>query len=127
MKVGDNVEGTPEEITDFFENNGMDPNKYFTEPERPLNRVFFILPAAIILIIFGILSFMDTLTSNQTRFALLVGCASSLWLATNVQIRFKNFWATGLVVIGLLSLMLLAVGVLTPADLLDEARSIRDE
>lgn len=125
MKIG-NAVGTPQEITDFFENNGMDPNNFFTQSEPPLNKIWFIVPSVIILIVFVVLTLYDELTAGQTKLGFLIGCGASLWLTINIQLRFKSPWATGVLAIGLLLLMLVAIGVLTPRDLLEQAKSLRD-
>ena len=52
MKLGD-LEGTPKEIKDFFENSGLRVSDYFQPPEKPIHGCWVFMPAIILL---GVLS-----------------------------------------------------------------------
>ena len=42
MKLG--LEGTPEEVINFFQNNGLNPLDYFEKPESSLQTRWLIIP-----------------------------------------------------------------------------------
>ena len=121
MKLGP-AEGTPEEIKDFLENNGMQPDKFFLEPEKPIAARWFLASAVIIFGAIATLMFGEFSDKRAQTFAFLVGGGGALWLAANIQLRFKNAWASGGVLIACILFLLVALGVLLPSDLPNEAR-----
>jgi asparagine N-glycosylation enzyme membrane subunit Stt3 len=124
MKLGP-IEGTKEEITGFFQDNGLQVRDYFQIPEPPIKTVWLVIPALSILPIFAALTLFESLSIGQQIFAFLVGCAAIVWLATVVQLRFKQAWAAGIVLIGGLLLMLVALGDISPIQMLNELKSLR--
>jgi uncharacterized membrane protein len=124
MKIG-NTEGTPEEIKDFFENNSLNIIDYLEKPDQPLKPVWFIVPVSLViaaLLCLTLLAF--TLTSVRTL-VFLLGCSAGFWLAVNVQIRFKNAWATFFVAVGTVLVMLVAIGMVAPIDMLQHLKELR--
>ncbi len=124
MKLGP-IEGTKEEITGFFQDNGLNAADYFQRPEAPIKAVWFVLPALCVVAAFGALTLLGPLSTGQQTFIFLIGCAALVWLATAVQLRFKHAWATGVVAIGGLLLMLVALGDIAPAQMLNEVKALR--
>ena len=124
MKLGP-IEGTKEEITGFFQDNGLNAGDYFQLPEAPIKTVWFVLPALCVVATFGALTLLGPLSTGQQRFVFLIGCAALVWLTTVVQLRFKHAWASGIVAIGGLLLMLIALGDISPTQMLNEVRSFR--
>lgn len=124
MKLGP-IEGTKEEITGFFQDNGLKASDYFQMPEAPIKMVWIVIPALCILAMLGVLTLLKSLSTSQQTFAFLVGCAALVWLATVIQLRFKHAWATGIVAIGGLLLMLVALGDISPTQMLNEMKSFR--
>jgi hypothetical protein len=124
MKLGP-IEGTKEEITGFFQDNGLNAGDYFQIPEPPIKSVWLVIPAACVVVASGTLTLLESMTAGQQKFTFLVGCFTSVWLATVIQLRFKQVWATGIIVVGCLLLMLVALGVVEPKQILDEVRSFR--
>ncbi len=55
MKMG-KMEGSPEEIRDFFQNNSLNIEDYIERPESPLNPIWLIIPAVILFIAFSSLT-----------------------------------------------------------------------
>lgn len=121
MKLGP-AEGTPEEIKNFLENQGLQADKFFQEPEKPIAAHWFITATLIIACAIVVLMFFKFTDTRWQTFTFLVGCGGSLWLAANVQLRFKNSWASGGVLIACILFLLVALGVLLPSDLPNEAR-----
>ena len=124
MKLGP-IEGTKEEITGFFQDNGLKASDYFERVETPIKTAWLLLPALCIVATLGALTLLPSLSTDQQTFIFLIGCAALVWLATVVQLRFKHAWATGIVAIGGLLLMLVALGVISPAQVLDEVKSFQ--
>jgi len=124
MKIG-KMEGTTEEIRDFFENNGLKIEDYLEKPEKPLSHFLFIVPSCLYVISIILLSVISTRRDVWCTVIFLIGCCCSLWLAISVQIRFKNAWATFFIILGSISFMLVALGVISPADLLDQAQEFK--
>jgi UDP-N-acetylmuramyl pentapeptide phosphotransferase/UDP-N-acetylglucosamine-1-phosphate transferase len=118
MKFG-GVEGTPEEIKDHFENNGLNPLDFFVKPEDKLSKVWVVVPCVIIILCFGILNLIQEISDKTKLFIFLIGLSSCVWAAVSVHIRFKSGWGAGSIIfIGLLA-MLVALGILQPVQLLD--------
>jgi len=124
MKFGP-VEGTSEEIKNFFQDNGLKATDYFAPPESPITTIWFVIPSACVVVALGVLTLLAPWSAAQATFIFLVGCAASIWLSVNIQLRFKSGWATGIVVIGCLLLMLVALGTVTPLQMLEEIKSFR--
>lgn len=121
MKLGP-AEGTPEEIKNFLENNGLQAENYFQEPEKAIAVKWFLVSASIVIVAIVLLMFGTFPIPQAKTFTFLVGCGGALWLAANIQIRYKNTWAAGGVLIGCILFLLVALGVLLPSDLPAEAR-----
>jgi len=116
MKIGP-VEGTPEEVNDFFQNNGLNPLDYFEKPEPPLQTRWLIIPAVLFVISFALLAFAGDDYSRTKIVLFLSGFSSSLWLAVSVHIRFKTPWGSGAIIFAGLLIMLVALGVVQPEQL----------
>ena len=129
MKVG-KVEGSPEEIKNIFENNGLNLEDYLEKLEKadaPLHWSWLSLPGFIFI---ASLLFLVLLTdvSPKTRIVfLLVGAGGICWLAAAVQIRFKNPVATSAVGMGLFLMLLVAAGFLTPKETIDTLKGLKDK
>lgn len=124
MRLGP-IEGTKEEITGFFQDSGLKASDYFQMPEAPIGTVWLVVPALFIVAAFGVLTLLGPLKQGQQTFIFLIGCMALIWLATVIQLRFKHAWATGIVVIGGLLLMLVALGDISPTQMLGEVKSLR--
>jgi asparagine N-glycosylation enzyme membrane subunit Stt3 len=124
MKFGP-FEGTPEEINNFFQNNGLNISDYIALPEEPIKAIWFAIPSTLILCTLAVLTLFRPSGASGVTFLFLIGCGGGLWLAVNTQLRFKNPWATGLIAICCLLLLLVALGVLTPIQMLEEVRSLK--
>jgi tellurite resistance protein TehA-like permease len=124
MRLGP-AEGTKEEITGFFQDNGMKASDYFQMPKAQIKPVWLVISVLCIVAMLGALTLLESLSTGQQTFVFLVGCAAVLWLAIIVHLRFKQAGVTGIVAIGGLLLMLVALGVITPTQMLNEVKSFR--
>lgn len=124
MKIGE-VEGTPEEIKNFYQNNGLNIEDYLVKPGKPLSRKSFIGPSCFYVVSIILLTTFSGISEGWRTFIFLIGCCCSLWLAVSVQIRFKNTWATFFIILCGISFVLVALGVISPTELLDQARKLK--
>lgn len=124
MKIG-NVEGSPEEITDFFQDNGLNMADYLEKPDSPMKSAWFIAPVPVIIgSIFWLVLFAPSSSSMKT-FLFIIGCCAGLWLAASVQIRYKNTVAAIIIALGIILLMLVALGVITPLEMFQHAKELK--
>ena len=126
MKVG-KMEGSPQEIKDLCENNGLNIEDYLEKPEQPLGKFWFIAPGFLFVLSIVVLTLTASLQKSWQTLVFLLGCCCALWLAVSVQLRFKNTWATTSIAIGGLLLMLVALGAVTPQELLQHAKDFKSE
>ena len=124
MKLGP-IEGTREEITGFFQDNGLKASDYFQVPEAPIRTLWFIVPAFCTIAALGALTILEPLKEGYRTFIFLIGCMTVAWLALVIQLRFRNNWATGIVVFGGLLLMLVALGAISPTQMFNEVKSLQ--
>ncbi|HYB92859.1 MAG TPA: hypothetical protein VED00_01800 [archaeon] len=116
MKIG-KVEGSPKEIYNFFQNNGLDISEYLEKPVPPLKPIWLIIPSIIIIVSMAVLT-LFTLHSDVMTFVFVVGCGACVWLAAMLQIKFKNASATVFLLFGALLIMLVAFGVVKPIEII---------
>lgn len=118
MKIG-NVEGTPEEVRDFFENNGLNPSDFFEQPEPQLDKVWLIVPGVASLICALLLVALGPTFDKLKITVFLIGLSTIVWLSVSVHIRFKSGWGSGAIILCGLLILLVALGVMQPAQLTD--------
>ena len=124
MKIGA-MEGTPEEIRDLCQNNGLNIEDYLEKTEKPINRYLFMAFSGFYVVSIILLATVSGVSDGWRTVMFLIGCCCSLWLAVSVQIRFKNTWATFFIILCGISFMLVALGVISPTELLDQARKLK--
>jgi len=121
IKIG--VEGTPKEVKDLFENHGLDLAAYMEKPDGPLKKVWLIIPSVCCVICFEVLSLFNSLAPSGKVFVFLLGFSASVWLAVCIHIRFKSAWGAGVIMLAGLLIMLVAIGVLSPLELLEHLKA----
>jgi len=126
MKFGNKMEGSPEEIRDFFQNNGLNITDYMGRPELPLKTVWFVVPVCLIVVSLACLTLLMPLRMSVQTFVFLLGCGAGIWLAVNVQLRFKNTWAAVFVAIGTILIMLVAIGTVTPTEMIQQLNKFKN-
>ncbi|WP_143494871.1 MULTISPECIES: hypothetical protein [unclassified Pseudomonas] len=126
MKMGQ-LEGTKEEIKGFFEDHGLKVSDYFQPVETNFHYLWIVLPGILLVIFLGGLSLLDSASDSQKKFIYLLSCLSSIWMATTIQLRFKNAWATGFLAATLIVLTSVAYGVITPKDVIDEVKALKKQ
>ena len=70
------IEGTKEEIHDFFQNNGLDVNTFFITP-KPLHNGWVVTPIIIwvILLVIGIFQEIENVKVKTLIFLLMASCS----------------------------------------------------
>lgn len=124
MKIA-NVEGTTEEFKNFFQDNGLNAADFFEAPDTPIGTVWLVLPAVCVFATLAVLTLAPALEQHYQKFAFVAACFFSIWWSVVLQLRFKNAWATGIVAGGCLLLSLVALGVVTPVQMLEEVKAIK--
>jgi FtsH-binding integral membrane protein len=124
MKIG-KLEGTPEEIKDFFQNSGLNVSDYLEKTEQPLKPVCFIAPVIIVIAALLWLTLFAPSRAALQTFLFLCGCGGGIWLAATIQIRFKNTWASIFVAVGTVLVMMVAIGIATPADIVKQLKELK--
>jgi hypothetical protein len=126
MKLG-KMEGSPEEIRDIIETNGLNLADFLEKPERRLSAVWLIAPVAIVVLSLVFLVILSPLSPQALILLFLLGAGGTCWSTASVQIRFKNPWATTVVGVGLLLMVLVAAGFLTPKETVEAIKGIKGE
>lgn len=121
MKFG-HLEGTPEEIRDFFENNGLDANNYFQPVERPIHTAWLVAPAVVVLLMVIVLWLNFTANPRHQWLAFLLGCLSTVWLGAILQIKYKQPMVTGFAAVGCVVVLVIAFGLLTPLEAIEQLK-----
>jgi hypothetical protein len=125
MKFGP-VEGTEEEVNNLFQNNGLNLSEYIVKPDVPLKKIWLILPSTVLVACFSVLTLSDSLSNSVKMFVFLLGFSASVWAAVSVNIRFKSAWGSGALMLGGVLIMLVALGVISPVELLEYYRSSQE-
>ena len=124
MKIG-KMEGSPEEIRNFFQDNGL-KNKDILEKQKPgLKIVWLIIPSFSYIATLFYLTVFSLNFPNMFNFVFSIGMAAGLWMAVWVQIRFKSTSAAIFLAIGIILIMLLSIGTVTPIELLQYIKEIK--
>ncbi|CDX62363.1 membrane hypothetical protein [Mesorhizobium plurifarium] len=116
MKLG-SLEGTPEEIKNFFEINNSNLDHILTPPRARRTKTWT-FPPCIIFAIFAIstqFAFFTRFVPTMVSFIVLLLLA--IWIAAVIHIFFDKPWASYLVFFGLLLVALVTCGFVNPADL----------
>jgi hypothetical protein len=126
MKFGP-LEGTEEEVNNLFQNNGLNLSEYIVKPDVPLKKIWLISPSTALVACFGVLTLSDSLSNSVKVFVFLLGFSASVWAAVSVHIRFKSAWGSGAVTLAGLLIMLVALGVISPVELLEYYKNSQEK
>ena len=124
MKIA-NLEGTTDEIKNFFQDNGLKAENFFESAEKPIKTRWLVMPAVFVFITLAALTLLQGATAQQQKFLFVAACFFGIWWSVVLQLRFKNAWATGIVAVGCLLLALVALGVVTPIQMLEVVKAIK--
>ena len=119
------MEGSPQEIRDVFADNGLNAEDYLERPESPIKPAWLFAPGVLVVLSFSWLTLLKPISDSFQTFLFLIGCGAGIWLSVCVQIRFKSPWAAGLVAVSTILIMLVAIGVITPREMLDHLKDMK--
>jgi len=126
MKMGA-LDGSPTEINDLLENNGLNLQDYLEKPESPIKMRYLAVPCA--LFIFGLVVTVFSIkssTPSETSIDLvnLFSVGSGLWITVSAHLRFKSKTATIATALGLILMVAMANDVVTISDALNLIKSL---
>ena len=124
MKIG-GAEGTPAEIKEFLENNGLDVKKYFADYKEAGNWTIAVPCIINLATAIAILYFRKN-SIDGTDYLIIAGLATIVWMACVVQTRFRSLTSTIVVAIGAILILLVANGVMRAADLPEKVKSLSE-
>ena len=124
MKIA-NLEGTTEEIKNFFQDNGLKAENFFEPVENPIATPWLVVPGVLVFLALATLTLLQSTAPQLRTFLFVAICFFGIWWAVVLQLRFKNPWATGIVAGGCLLLALVALGVVTPVQMLEEVKGLK--
>ncbi|HEM8241587.1 hypothetical protein ACT4VX_15635 [Acinetobacter baumannii] len=103
------IEGTPQEIHDLFQNNGMDLNAFFITP-KPVHTGWVITPIIIwiILLCIGVFQEIEQVKLRTLIFLLMASC--SVWIAASVKKKYE-YDITFISIITLILIVLSMAGI----------------
>lgn len=122
MKLG-HLEGTPEEIRDFFADNGLDVNDYFQPPDKPIHSAWLFVSAIAVVVFVLWPNFTEKPPHQMLPF--LLGCLSLVWLTISLQIRYKQFLVSGIAAVGCGAVLVISYGFLTPVEAIEQLKQFR--
>lgn len=118
------MEGTPEEIRGLIEDNGLKIADYLEKPDQPIAKIWLVIPSALLVLSFAVLVFSPSLSTEAKTFIFLLGLCSGLWLSACTHLLYKNNWVATAVLFVVLLVMLVALGVMRPIDLANQAQKV---
>lgn len=126
MKVGE-VEGSPQEIHDFFNNNGMDLSDYIS---APMKKRWLMLPVVISVLVLACNAlgqvYYPGFSSKCLPVALILQLACITWLVAAVQLKFDSVATTVVLSLSCLLLVAITAGVMSVSDALNFVKSFKD-
>ena len=124
MKFG-HLEGTSEEINNFFEDNGLNAANYFQPIDKPIHFAWLVVPALVVVVCVVLLWVTITANPKHQWLCFLLGCLAVVWLGSTLQIRYKQPVVTGFAAIGCLAVLVVAFGLLTPLEAIEQLKAMR--
>ncbi len=125
MKIGPKtLEGTPEEIQNFFWISDSNIDEFLEKPTPPIKGIWFSIPIIVIFVSIFLLVFFVTNSTGLQLFLFIVGCGAGLAFAIMIQLKYKNSWASGITLFGCALLMLVALGIMAPSELAQQFKDL---
>lgn len=118
MKIG-KIEGSPEEINNFFQNEDLNIQDFLEIPKPPLKQTWVMIPglfSTVFLVGLALCPADNILARNLLYY---FACAMSIWMAAAIHIKFpNNIGLTVLIATGMIALFSLVQGSITPVELI---------
>ena len=119
MKIGGRIEGTPEEITDFIENNGLKLEDILQKPRPRVKARWIGISVFLFILSLGALVIIGSVPTKLFTCLVIMGVGFVVWIAAVIQLRFCNVWATSFTALGLILMLSMAAGLMKPQEALD--------
>ena len=126
MKI-EGLEGSTQEIHDFFQNNGLEVSDYFQVPQKPISWLWIIVLGALVLVGQILLVLELGAEAKISKLLFITTCFFIICWAMAIQVKFENSWATSLVAIGGLLLSLVSFGVFSPEQIVDVVQQLKSD
>lgn len=127
MKLG-SIEGSPQEIKDLFENNGLKLENYIEKPKNNnIDTLWVLLPSVLLIIGLSTLYFMDPKLTKMIGFTQIVCIGLNIWLIISIQLRYNNVWATGFSIFGLCLMFMVTTKIISPKEAIERINKERDK
>jgi NhaP-type Na+/H+ and K+/H+ antiporter len=124
MKFG-KAEGTPEEISNFIALNNLNSTDFFEEVKDPLHWKWILIPSILFAVSAIILVLFSNFDTKIKVLLFLVGMGFASWTVGSLQVRFKNSFATTVVGISAIIILLIASGLITPMETLEVVKKLK--
>lgn len=111
-RITGEIDGTPQEITDFYQNMGFNASDVF----QTKGKTFFSLVPAVVFVIFCLaMLFFDVSLVGETIFTaeIIAVIFVALWFCAATQHYYKNWVVTVIIAIGCMLILLLATKQIT--------------
>ena len=123
MKIG-HIEGTQEEVSNLFLDNGLNISDFIQKPLPPLENKWIIIPSILFLINFIVLLFIQNQSYEVKLLLFLLGFASSVWIGISVNIRFNSTLNAIYIIVSALLILAVAYGIMSLNELIDYIKQI---
>ncbi|TRZ42168.1 hypothetical protein [Robertkochia solimangrovi] len=122
MRIGD-IEGTPEEIKDLVDNQGLDIGKYLKATPSISNKrnhnIGLFISIAIFLIL-NICVWTINFSDTYEKIAIVILLALICFITILIHQRHENFMISGLVILFSIVIMSVCLDFITPKDALEK-------
>ncbi|WP_077405335.1 hypothetical protein [Cellulophaga omnivescoria] len=122
MRIGD-IEGTPEEIKDLVDNQGLDIGKYLKATPSITNKKFHNIGLFISIAFFLIINIcVWTIDVSDTieKISIVILLALICYITILIHQRHENFMISGLVILFSIVIMSVCLDFITPKDALQK-------
>lgn len=115
MRIG-NVEGTPQEIKDMFDNQGFRFEDYLGKPYLPPKKIWVAIPICLTILILMTIVIIGDIDIRLTSVLYILCFATGIWSTCSIQYTLKNTSVTVIVAIGIMILILVVFQYIKPQD-----------
>ncbi|WP_395075856.1 hypothetical protein [Flavobacterium sp.] len=122
MRIGD-IEGTPEEIKDLVDNQGLDIGKYLKATPSITNKKHHNIGLIISIALFLILNIcVWTINISETleKISIVILLALICYITVLIHQRHENYMISGLVILFSIAIMSVCLSFITPKDALQK-------
>jgi hypothetical protein len=128
MRIGKSIEGSPEEIRNLCENHGLRIEDFLERPkDKSMSAWWLRCASGTYTIVLILLAILPKFWPNSVGVLGLLAFASVVWVVVCLQLTFDNGWASGFAGAGLAVVILIAMGIMSPAAAVEYFRDLRKD